>query len=395
MKMKTFLGSLLIGGTALGAGMLALPIATAGGGLIPSWAVYFFSWIFSIATGLLFVEIGLWLPKKANIVSMATTLLGNFGKWFAWGLYIFLFYSLTVAYVAGGGRLLAIFLGSEFSPSIGIVLFTLIFGVVVYLGTKIAGRVNAILMSGLILSYLAFVVFGVDKIDFSHIQVWGWKGAVMGLPIIFTSFSYQGTVPTLLDYLGRDGKRTRFAIIAGTTIPFIAYIIWDVIIKCVVPIDGAHGLLAARESGQTAVEPLKYFLQNSKISIIGNFFAFFALTTSFIGVTLGLLDFLSDSLEFKKTELNKALLALAVYIPPVLIALTNPSIFLDALGYAGGFGCALLLGFLPTLMAWVGRYKKKYPGIHPLLPGGKLVLILLFLFVAFEIGVQLFEQFAQ
>ncbi len=393
MKMKTFLGSLLIGGTALGAGMLALPIATAGGGLIPSWLVYFLSWIFSIATGLLFVEIGLWLPRKANIVSMARTLLGDFGKWFAWAIYIFLFYSLTVAYVAGGGRLVSISLGSETAPYIGIILFTSLFGLVVYLGTKIAGRVNAILMSGLIISFLGFVVFGACKINFSLIQEWGWKGAILGLPIIFTSFSYQGTVPSLLEYLERDGKRTRFAIIAGTTIPFIAYIIWDIIIKGIIPIEGAHGLLAARTGGLSAVEPLKFVLQNSNIALIGNFFAFFALTTSFIGVTLGLLDFLSDSLNFKKTELNRSWLALLVYVPPVIIALINPDIFLSALGYAGGFGCALLLGFLPTLMAWIGRYKKKYPGVKPLLPGGKPILILLFLFVAFEIAVQLFQQF--
>jgi tyrosine-specific transport protein len=388
MKMKTFLGSLLIGGTALGAGMLALPLATASGGLIPSWAAYFLSWLFSVATGLLFVEIGLWLPRNANIVSMATALLGNWGKWLAWALYIFLFYSLTVAYVAGGGRLF-----SETYPVFGILLFTSVFGLVVFLGTKIAGRVNGILMAGLILSYLGFVVFGVEKIDFSRIQEWGWKGAILGLPVIFTSFSYQGTVPSLLEYLGRDAKKTRFAIIAGTTIPLIAYIIWDIIIKGIVPIEGPHGLLAARELGVTAVEPLKFILQNSKIALIGNFFAFFALTTSFIGVTLGLLDFLADSLKIEQTQLKRGGLALLVYVPPVIIALTNPSIFFHALGYAGGFGCAILLGFLPTLMVWVGRYHKRLPHNNQILPGGKLSLCLLFLFAFFEIGVQIYKQF--
>lgn len=392
MKMKTFIASLLIGGTALGAGMLALPIATAGGGIIPSWTIYFLSWVFSIATGLLFVEIGLWLPQNANIVSMAKTLLGNWGKWFAWGIYIFLFYSLTVAYVAGGGRLISISFFGEVSPAICIILFTLIFGLFVYLGTKIAGRVNGILMVGLIISYLGFVFFGIQKIDFSMMQLYGWKGAILGLPIIFTSFSYQGTVPSILEYLERDGKKTRFAIISGTTIPFIAYIIWDLIIKGVVPVEGAHGLLAARASGSTAVEPLKFMIQNAKISVLGNFFAFFALTTSFIGVTLGLFDFLKDSLHIKKSELNKVLLALLVYVPPVLIAVTNPSIFLSALGYAGGFGCAILLGFLPTLMVWVGRYKKGYSLDHMLCPGGRTTLVLLFFFVFFEIVVQIAQQ---
>ncbi len=392
MKMKTFIGSLLVGGTALGAGMLALPVVTAGGGLLPTWVIYILTWAFSVATGLLFVEIGLWLPRNANIVSMARTLLGEHGKWFAWVLYIFLFYSLTVAYVAGGGKLVSLCFGAKVSPSIGIILFTAVFGLFVYLGTKIAGRVNAILMAGLIISYIWFIALGAGKVDFSLMQAFGWKGAILGLPVIFTSFSYQGVIPSLLEYLHRDAKRTRFAVITGTAIPFVAYIIWDIIIKGIVPIEGAHGLLAAKAMGSSAIEPLKYFLHSQVITSVGNFFAFFALTTSFIGVTLGLLDFLIDSLNVEENLKNKGLLSLIVYVPPVIIALINPDIFLAALGYAGGFGCALLLGFLPTLMAWVGRYKRNYYQTPQLLPGGKVMLVILFAFTFFEIAVQLYQQ---
>lgn len=394
MKMKTFIGSLLVSGTALGAGMLALPVATSEGGLIPAWIIYFLSWVFSWATGLLFVEIGLWLPRNANIVSMAKTLLGNWGKWFAWGLYIFLFYSLTVAYVAGGGHLVSSCLEMQISPSWGMIVFTSVFGLFVYLGTKIAGRVNAILMAGLIISYLGFVVLGVEHINFSLIREWGWKGAILGIPVIFTSFSYQGVIPSLLEYLERNVRAIKIAIVFGTSIPFFAYLVWDIIIKGIVPVEGLHGLLAAKALGESAVEPLKFFLQNTSITAIGNFFAFFALTTSFIGVTLGLLDFLIDSLRIEGNAKNKGFLALLIYVPPVIIALINPAIFLDALGYAGGFGCALLLGFLPTLMVWVGRYRKKYPLTSHLLPGGRFVLLLLFAFVALEIAVQIYQQFS-
>jgi tyrosine-specific transport protein len=393
MKMKTFLGALLVGGTALGAGMLALPLATAGAGLFPSWIVYFLTWLFSIATGLLFVEIGLWLPRNANIVSMSKTLLGNQGKWIAWALYIFLFYSLTVAYIAGGGRFVSNFLNLKASSEIGILLFVSIFGLVVYLGTRIAGKVNAVLMGGLILSYLGFVVFGLEKIKFSMIQLFGSKGAILGFPVIFTSFSYQGTVPTLLEYLKRDVKKTKSAIIFGTSIPFVAYIIWDLIIKGIIPVEGANGLIAAREAGISAVEPLKFFLSNSNIAVIGSFFAFFALTTSFIGVTLGLFDFLIDSLNLDRTLSNKSFLALLVFVPPTFIAFLNPKIFVSALGYAGGFGCALLLGFMPIWMVWVGRYKKKFPNQQIVLPGGKALLVGLLVFVFFEIAVQVYSQF--
>ena len=391
--MKTFLGILLVAGTALGAGMLALPVATANGGLFPAWTIYLISWLFSIATGLLFVEIGLWLPKNANIVSMAGSLLGRFGKGVAWILYLFLFYCLTVAYVSEGGRLFGQFFRINHLVWLGPILFTLLFSIFVYLGTKIAGKCNAILMIGLIASYLLFVALGLPKIHLSPWGDFGWKGAIFALPVVFTSFSYQGVIPSLLEFLERDPKKMRIAILFGTLIPFLSYLIWDYLIKGIIPIAGPHGLLEARTLGVSAVEPLSYSLGGSPIYLISNFFAFFALTTSFIGVTLGLLDFLSDSLEVPKTSFNKLWLCGLIYIPALLITFINPGIFLTALSWAGGFGCALLLGLLPILMVWRGRYHKEYPHLYIQLPGGKPLLSILFLFVIFEVGIQITAKF--
>jgi tyrosine-specific transport protein len=55
------------------------------------------------STGLLFLEVSVWMKQEANIVSMAEKTLGRGGKYFAWITYIFLFYCLTVAYMVGCG----------------------------------------------------------------------------------------------------------------------------------------------------------------------------------------------------------------------------------------------------------------------------------------------------
>ena len=87
------------------------------------------------------------------------------------------------------------------------------------------------------------------------------------------------------------------------------------------------------------------------------------------------MDFLSDGLQLPKVGWKKILLCMIVYIPPVIIAIINPNIFLRALGYAGGIGCALLLGLLPIIMVWVGRYQKEYSDLNRQLPGGKGILL--------------------
>ena len=370
--------------------MLALPVVTAGAGLFFSCSAYALCWIFSIATGLLFVEIGLWLPRSANIVSMAKEILGSFGKWIAWGLYLFLFYSLTIAYIAEGGRLVAKSL--PFLPSyLGGGLFVVLFGFVVCLGTKVLGRINAVLMAGLVVSYAGFVFLGLRQIEPIVFSKGAWTKAIFGLPVIFTSFSYQGVVPTLFEYLDRDYKKARAAIIIGATIPFLSYIVWDVMIKGVVPVEGVNGLLAAKKEGLSAIEPLAFFLKDSIVTTMGQFFAFFALTTSFIGVCLSLFDFFFDALCLKKTLLNRGGVLFFIYAPPLLAVWMNPAIFISALGVAGGIGCACLLGLLPIWMVWMGRYRQGR-GQTKMLPGGRITLWSLFIFVLLEVILEVMQE---
>jgi len=389
---KAIGGALLVGGTAIGAGMLALPVVTGVGGFLPAIVIFIICWLFSACTGLLLLEVCLWMPNDANIISMAHHLLGPIGKISAWILYLFLFYCLTIAYSAGGGSFVVELFGGKIPHSLGVIVFTAVFGTFVYLGTRAVDRINFLLMIGLGVSYLIFVVLGIGEIKFEFFKRIHWFASILALPVMFTSFSYQGIIPSLTTYLDRHPKMVRFAILVGTSLPFIAYIIWEYLILGLVPAEGPHGLLQAESLGYTAVEPLKYVFPNSPIYLTGQFFSAFALTTSFLGVTLGLLDFLSDGLQLPKVGWKKVLLCAIVYVPPVIIAIINPNIFLKALGYAGGIGCALLLGLLPIIMVWVGRYYKEYPTLTRQLPGGKILLSLLSVFVIFELLIELTRE---
>ncbi|MCH9631015.1 MAG: Tyrosine-specific transport protein [Chlamydiia bacterium] len=385
-------GALLVAGTAIGAGMLALPVVTAAGGFIPSCFIYLICYLFSVATGLLFLEVCYWMPQNANLVSMAYHILGPVGRVFAWILYIFLFYSLTIAYVSGGGAFVTFAFNNTIPMWAGTLIFTGAFATCVFIGTKVVDRVNFLLMIGLIGTFLLFIILGTGHVKLENIVRSHGMSALFALPVMFTSFSYQGIIPSLHTYLDRDPKKVRSAILIGTAIPFVSYIIWEFLILGLVPIDGVNGLAHAKDQGWNAVEPLRYLLNKSWLSNVGQAFAFCALTTSFLGVTLGLLDFLSDSLQIKKEGLKKLFLCALIYIPPFIIATINPNIFLRALGYAGGIGCVLLLGFMPTVMVWVGRYRKNYTTVAKQLSGGKVMLCTLFAFIAFELVIEIVQE---
>ncbi len=380
-------GILLVAGTSIGAGMLALPVVTAQGGFLPSLGIYALCWAFMSCTGLLLLEVCLRLPPDANLVSMAGAYLGRPGKVFAWVLYLFLFYCLSIAYVSGGGGLLLGWTGLSVPSWVGGALFVLILSPFVYFGAKAVDKINWVLMTGLIISYLIFVSLGVTHVKPSHLQVMNWPVSIQALPVIFTAFSYQGVIPTLTTYMKRDARRLRLAILGGTTLSFLIYIVWEFLILGIVPLDGPSGLAMAGSQGMTAVEPLKTHLSSGVVYAIGQCFAFFAITTSYLGITLGLMDFLADGLRMPKLGIRRFFLAVLTFGPPLVVALTYPTIFLKALGFAGGIGCALLLGFLPTLLAWIAR--SQHPEEPVLLGGGRKVLFLLFLFVILELVMEI------
>lgn len=386
-------GTLLIAATTIGVGMLGLPVATGPGGFIPATAVYLLTWFFMLCTGLLLLEVCTWMPKEANLITMTHSLLGPIGRAVCWVVYLFLFFTAMIAHVSGGGSTLIDIVHSLFGvqlpASAAMVLYVLIFSPVVYLGTRSVDRFNLVMMVGVLITYLSFIILSVGKIDMNLLSYANWSRAWPALPVLFTAFTYQLIIPTLMTYMERDVRKVRLSIILGSSIPLVVYLIWEMIILGIIP---AEGLLIAKQQGQTAVMPLKELLNNPWVFKIGSYFAFLVLTTSYIALALAFLDFVADGLKVKKVGFKKVALCLGIFIPPTVIALLYPGIFIKALEYAGGISCALLFGLLPPLMVWVGRYLKKMPGQTRQLPGGRLALVVLILFTCVELVLQVMNQ---
>lgn len=373
-------GTLLIAGTTIGVGMLALPVATGPGGFFPSLSIYFICWLFMLATGFLLLEICLWMPKDTSFISMAEKILGPIGKQIFWVVYLFLFLTVMIAHASGGGEVFLEITGIDMPKWLATLLYTAVFAPVVYLGASSVDRLNMVLISGVVLCYFAFLAVSFPYIEAKNLLYAKWDRAWLALPILFTAFTYQIIIPTIMSYMERNVKKIRCAIFFGSLIPFVIYVIWQVFILGIVPVDAPHGLIAAAKEGQNAVGPLKEIVRSPLVFYIGKYFAFFALTTSFIPLALSFFDFLSDGLKWEKKGVRRIILCAAVFGVPLIIAIAYPRIFLVALGYAGGISCALLFGLMPPLMAWVGRYIKHYPADTRQLFGGKPMLFFLMVF---------------
>jgi len=387
-------GAFLIAGTSIGAGMLALPIVSAMGGFLPSILVYIICWAVMTATGLLFLEISLTMQKGSNIISMADKYLGRGGKVFSWIIYLFLFYCLLIAYISGGGAFIKSIVGDVISLNLAAIIFAIIFGSIVYIGALAIDRLNIVLMIGLLISYFLFIIFGAKHVDILNLLHMQPKAAVFSFPVILLSFGYQGIIPSLTYYMKKDYKKIRAAIILGTSLAFLVYLVWELLILGIIPIEGKFGLKEAIEQGGDAISLFKYYTNIKAVYYVGQFFSFFAITTSFLGVSMGLFDFIADGFRIQKKGIKKLLIALITFLPPITITLINPHLFLTALNYAGGIGGALLLILLPTIMVFSKRYIKKEKDLHQLF-GGKTVLVIISIFVVFVLFTEIFQEISK
>jgi tyrosine-specific transport protein len=385
----------IIAGTCIGAGMLALPVSTAPAGFFVSVVALVIAWFFMYVSGLYVLEVNLTLAQGNNYVSMARLTLGDRVATLTGVGFALLLYSLLAAYVTSGGELTAQLLQQGFGRSVprelGPILWTLGFAGLRYYGLKPMDNLNRVFMLGLVITYAIVVLCGIPHVEVKRFQTGEVMAFLTVFPIIFTSFGYQIVVPSISAYLDFSAPKVRQAILLGSVLPLIVYMCWETIIFGTIPSQGQHNSLAAiLHSGHTTkmlIDVLQASYHSSLIGSAIHSFIFFAISSSFLGVSLGLFDFLADSLGLKDQS-SQLYLLLLTFVPPLLYAEFFPYGFLFALNYAGIL-VALLHGVLPVLMVWVCRRQAQQGRRGVVLMGASLVFFigLVLLDVAAMLGV--------
>jgi tyrosine-specific transport protein len=367
-------GVLLIVGTSVGGGMLALPVANASIGFWQSSIFLFICWAFMTLGAFFILEANLYLPRGKNMVSMAAATLGNYGLLTAWISYLFLLYTLLSAYVSGGADVLNSLLlkvGLHLSEWQASSVFTLIFGLIVYGGIHYVDFANRALMFGKLTVYCLLVVFIVPHIDIQHFQHGDMRYIGGSIMILITSFGFAIIVPNLRDYFDDDINTLKKVILVGSLIPLLCYLAWDAVIIGALPSEGSQGLENLMNNPHTTsalASLLTDKIQSPEISALFNFFTSICMLTAFLGVSLCLYSFLADGLKLPEYGTHGIGLFLLTFIPPLLIVIYYPGAYIHALSYAGIF-CIILLLLLPALMCYFGR--KRYHSAFKV-PGGKI-----------------------
>jgi tyrosine-specific transport protein len=218
---------------------------------------------------------------------------------------------------------------------------------------------------------VCLVAVGASHVEPKLLLYRDWSAMTAVIPAALVSFGFHNLVPSLATYFNHDVRSLKWTLILGSAIPLVVYLVWEWLILGIVPL---QDFAKALDQGEIATEALKTAVGASWVADVAQLFAFFAIVTSFLSVSLSFIDFLADGLKIKKTRRGKLVLICFVLFPPFVCAFLYPTIFLLALNTAGRFGPAILFGILPVLMVWKGRYIQKINLPH-LVPGGRPLLI--------------------
>ncbi|AKH64671.1 MULTISPECIES: tyrosine transporter TyrP [Photorhabdus] len=392
MKNRTIGSIFIVAGTTIGAGMLAMPLAAAGVGFGTTFVMLVALWVLMSYTALLLVEVYQYSPADTGLGTVAKRYLGRSGQWLTGFSMLFLMYALTTAYISGAGELLAGSLSSWLDKpvpiSFGILIFTIVAGCVVTIGTQSVDMINRLLFTAKIIFLVIMLAVMMPHIKNTNLLSMPLEqGLVLSaIPVVFTSFGFHGSVPSIVSYMGGDTDKLRKIFVIGSAIPLTAYILWQLATLGAISSHTFVGILAEQAGLNGLLQAVRDVVATPRVELAVRLFADLALATSFLGVSLGLFDYMADLFKRRNNATGRLQTGVITFVPPLLCALYYPN-FVMALTFAA-VALSILALLLPSMLAWRSRQIEQtaYRVI-----GGKPALVLVFLcgiaVIAIQIGI--------
>ncbi|MCY9802399.1 aromatic amino acid transport family protein [Vibrio scophthalmi] len=329
--MKLFGSSLILSGTALGAGMLAIPMVLAQFGFFVSAALMIVIFLGTTYSALLLAEACTKTQESTGMSSIAYFTLGRNGKHFINILFYLLLACLLIAYIIGIGDLLHSMLleiGFNVSPVVGYTLFSLVMGLVVVAGKSYIDKLNRGLFILMIVMLFVVIFSLMNNIQWEYLSQeshFTTSDVVQYSAVIFTSFASMVVIPSLVSY-NHDAseKQIRNMVLLGSVIPLVCYLIW------LFAVIGNLGVEAVSQFENISQLIAAFGGEAKLLKGVVAIFSALALITSYLGVSMALYDQNKDAI----TSNTPAAYGLTFVFPLVLATLFSNQ-FVSMLDYAG------------------------------------------------------------
>ncbi|KAL1514646.1 hypothetical protein AB1Y20_003738 [Prymnesium parvum] len=403
--------SAMIAGTAIGGGILALPIVTTPMGFLPALVALTCVWGFLLLTAIAYAEAGSSVLRQIHsessggrstvfgVVSLTRRAFG--GKISGACSVAFLTQMLAVvtAQVVKAGEMLALKL--PLSPFLACAIPSAAAGIFAFSAPhRTVERANTWLSLALLVGFAALVAAAVGSGPVSSSLMtakWGMLlpakgvGSTWAVPVFLNMLCFGQAVPLVVsgmlpatsnEHKARSAdnvvqttqlRAVRSALLIGSVVPLVLSLVWAA---------SSTALTSVLTKDSTSVlDPVMSLLEAPlRFSLPVSLLALGAIGTTLLASFLALGQFIDDALtnvkgQFTRRERNIAS-AIVVIVPSVL-ASAGPRLYMPLLAFSGAFPTTILYCLMPPLAAMVFHRRARDDSLElsntALLPGGDLV----------------------
>ena len=397
--------ALLISGTTIGGGFLALPTVTSTVGFVPSSITLVCVWVYFLLQSFVLVECLEYTRNEAfrigannaknneqiqpelrnpGVSTVARNMYGKNGEIFVAALLIILMEATLVSQISKAGSL--IFGGQHYI--IGCVLSSISIALLVFgpkrRGVEFASQMNSYLTFGFLASVLGVFVCGVPNANWNQLGITGTspvasvmmnvsqKRLIDIIPTFLQLLVYGEIIPCVCQILNYNIKAIRIAIAMGSFLTLCLQIGWS----------GLGIALMAPLASKASNDVVNILLQSGgTVQLPLSCLSITAILTTILGSYLALLTMCNniyqdlfkgghkvrgrsnttttkdESLQSTSTNtiLQRITVGSMITLPALSISSTSPSIFLKAIDFAGSYPVLLLWGILPTFTTLLQR----------------------------------------
>lgn len=374
-------GASIVAGVCIGAGMLALPSAGAGAWTLWTTLVLVLSMVSMTLSGWLLLEAYQRYDVRASFHTVVRDVLGPWGNIFNNGSVYFVGGILLYAYITTlGGIFDGMWHGGR---SVSSVLACVGFGALVWHSTRAVDRAAVLLMVFMLLSFVFSISGMVSHMDIGslldfHGEPFSHAPYALGLiPVALASFGYHHSVTSLRAYYGEERMAAR-AIYWGMLLTLCVYLAWIWSVFGNLPRDGFSPVMAAGGEVSVLLSALGEAVAGASVKRALDAFALAAVLSSFIGVGLGVFDFLADFFGFDDSRLGRSRTWAVTFLPPLVLSLVAPFGFVKAIGYAGAVATVWTC-MIPALLVMKIRRRQDAPRAFTT-PGGMAAVVMVLCF---------------
>ena len=376
---KTLGSSLLVAGTSIGAGMLALPFVSAATGILYGLVLMILMGGLACYGGFLIAEACIAVPEANNLHGVIGCLLGKKSQIVAAISILFLYFSLCSAYISAGAEQLIsvtkqLSIGISFWQAAIIVVVSM--GILVVIGTQVVDYANRIMffLMLILLIFIMLMLFPETQSENFTYQIKAPSILLAALPVLYTSFGYHCAVPTVVRYVNGCPIHFRKALFFGSALPLLIYGCWQVAINGTLSSLLINRLNDGPDAVGQLIKRIGEINQYSSFNCVISVFTTCALGTSFIGVTVGLFDYLAEMSHRSNTLFERVQTIILTLGLPLMVTLFLPGSFVTTLGYAA-VALVVLAVFIPVLLVW--KVRKEHLEEPYQVAGGTPMLIII------------------